>query len=230
MTVTTSTHSGVSVSPASHTFAARSENDWREPKEFTVTSVRLGAKAISHILISADRKYASLSGTGWDPSSRLQFYVDAPLPTPAPPMERCASHLPSDAVSVAEVEGWRDAHAHDAALVLRWNRVLAGLGEEVGAGVSPMTVTEATANQGRYMRTRWTRVTVTLEAIAACTAGAAPTVSLSASGRDAGGSAGPGRAAAGRDGRRRRLGRGAPPVGWRSGAQGRIRRRPCRFC
>ena len=78
-------------------------------------------------------------------------------------MERCASYLPSNAVSVAEVTGWRDAHAHDAAHVLRWNRVLAALGEEVGAGVSPMTVAEARANQNRYIGTRWTRVTATLE-------------------------------------------------------------------
>ena len=45
-----------------------------------------------------------------------------------------------------------------------------------------MTVAEARANQSRYMGTRWTRVTATLEAIETCLAGgnqqqnAAPTV------------------------------------------------------
>ena len=131
------------------------------------------------------------AGTGYTvSSSRGSATVavsDDDDPPPAPLMERCASHLPSNAVSVAEVEGWRDAHAHDAAHVLRWNRVLAALGEEVGAGVSAMTVAEARANQGRYMRTRWTRVTATLEAIEACLAGsgeretpATPEVSISA--------------------------------------------------
>ncbi len=83
-------------------------------------------------------------------------------------MERCASHLPSNAVSVAEVRGWRDAHSHDAAHVLRWNRVLAALGDDVGAGISPMTVAESRANESRFMRSRWARVTATLEAIESC--------------------------------------------------------------
>ncbi len=95
-------------------------------------------------------------------------------------MERCASYLPSNAVSVSEVTGWRDAHSHDAAHVLRWNRVLKALGEDVGAGVSPMTVAEAKANEGRFMRSRWARVTKTLEAIQTCLANSgqnwAPTV------------------------------------------------------
>ncbi len=105
-------------------------------------------------------------------------------------LERCASYLPSNAVSVAEVEGWRDAHSQDAAHVLRWNRVLAALGERVGAGVSPLTVAESKANESRFTRSRWARVTATLEALETCKAdsaggqSAAPTVSLSASPRE----------------------------------------------
>ena len=96
-------------------------------------------------------------------------------------MERCASYLPANAVSVSEVKGWRDAHS-DAAHVLRWNRVLKALGEDVGAGVSAMTVAESKANESRFMRSRWARVTATLEAIQTCLAGGNgdPTVSLSA--------------------------------------------------
>ncbi len=82
-------------------------------------------------------------------------------------MERCASYLPANAVSVSEVKGWRDAHS-DAAHVLRWNRVLKALGEDVGAGVSAMTVAESKANESRFMRSRWARVTATLEAIQTC--------------------------------------------------------------
>ena len=83
-------------------------------------------------------------------------------------MERCASHLPSNAVSVAEVRGWRDAHSDNAAHVLRWNRVLAALGDDVGEGISPMTVSESKANESRFMASRWARVTATLEAIETC--------------------------------------------------------------
>ena len=101
-------------------------------------------------------------------------------------MERCASYLPPNAVSVAEVRGWRDAHSHDAAHVLRWNRVLKALGDDVGAGISSMTVAESKANESRFMRSRWARVTATLEALETCQADSggqseAPTVSLSAS-------------------------------------------------
>ena len=81
VTIKTSALLGVTVSPGSHTFSASSENDWRLPKEFTVTSARTGARAITHSLISADPKYGSLGSADWDPSSRLQFYVDPALPT-----------------------------------------------------------------------------------------------------------------------------------------------------
>ena len=101
-------------------------------------------------------------------------------------MERCASYLPSNAVSVSEVTGWRDAHSHDAVHVLRWNRVLKALGADVGSGISAMTVSESKANESRFMKNRWSRVTATLEAIETCRSGgqqqnADPTVSLSAS-------------------------------------------------
>ena len=51
----------------------------------------------------------------------------------------------------------------DAAHVLRWNRVLKALGEDVGAGISAMTVAESRANESRYAGTRWTRVMATLD-------------------------------------------------------------------
>ena len=49
-------------------------------------------------------------------------------------LERCAPHLPSNAVSVTEVTGWRDAYSHDAAHVLRWSRMLKALGEMSARG------------------------------------------------------------------------------------------------
>ena len=87
-----------------------------------------------------------------------------------PLLETCAAHLPANAVSVAEVTGWRDEHPHLAAHVLRWNRVLEALGENTGTDVAPLYVDESKANEGRYTRGRWSRVTATLEGIGACVA------------------------------------------------------------
>ena len=67
VTIKASGGPGLTVSPASHTFAASSANDWREPKEFTVTGNRIGTTQISHTVISADPKYASLADSDWDP-------------------------------------------------------------------------------------------------------------------------------------------------------------------
>ena len=77
----------------------------------------------------------------------------------------CVPSLPSDAVTVAEVTGWRDGHS-GSAHVLRWNRVLAALG--VDTGVSAMTVEQSRANESVFMFSRWDRVTRTLEALAQC--------------------------------------------------------------
>ncbi len=102
-----------------------------------------------------------------------------------PLLETCAAHLPSNAVSVSEVTGWRDAHSHDAAHVLRWNQVLEALGEDTGTDASSMTVEESKANEGRWTRSRWSRVTTTLDAVDKCAAAiitAAPDLSETASG------------------------------------------------
>ena len=70
------------VTPASHTFAAGSANDWREPKEFTVIAGgRIGSAVIIHTVTSADPNY-TLHGTDWSPpSDKLQLNVYPPLPT-----------------------------------------------------------------------------------------------------------------------------------------------------
>ncbi len=78
----------------------------------------------------------------------------------------CASNLPSDAVTVSEVTGWRDAHDHDSAHVLRWDRVLTALGTDTGE--TAMTVAESQANEDQFMASRWDRVTRTLQALEAC--------------------------------------------------------------
>ena len=169
------------VSPASLTFTS---TNWFTPQSFTVTpqgSDSVGKYTIIHGVTSLDSDYyygGSFHGPGI--RTHIVIYVTDPAamespgqPTPTgnrPLMELCAPHLPANAVSVAEVTGWRDAHPHDASHVLRWNKVLEGLGVDTGTNVSPLTVEESKVNEDRFMRTRWSRVTGTLDAIDACVA------------------------------------------------------------
>ena len=91
----------------------------------------------------------------------------------------CVPSLPSDAVTVVEVTGWRDGHS-GAAHVLRWNRVLAALGTDTGE--TAMTVVQSRANESVFMFSRWDRVTRTLEALEQCDdpPAATPEVSVTA--------------------------------------------------
>ncbi len=87
---------------------------------------------------------------------------------------RQACDLPSDAISVAEVTGWRDALDPNkaAAGIKRWNRVLATLGEVTGE--TAMTVEQAQAVSNWLKNDRWDRTARTLEAMAQCDAEPAP--------------------------------------------------------
>ena len=78
---------------------------------------------------------------------------------------KCTVQLPSDAISVAEVQGWRDEYSA-ATHVQRWNRVLAALGENTGE--SAMTSAESREIKNRINNSRWDRTTRTLEAMAKC--------------------------------------------------------------
>ena len=90
----------------------------------------------------------------------------AATPTPAPQ----ACNLPSDAISVAEVTGWRDAldSTKAAAGIKRWNRVLEALGEDTGTGETAMTTAQAKAVSNWLKNTRWDRTARTLEAMDQC--------------------------------------------------------------
>ena len=81
-----------------------------------------------------------------------------------------ACTLPADAITVAEVTGWRDAldPTRAAAGIKRWNRVLATLGEVTGE--TPMTVAQAQAVSNWLKNTRWDRTARTLEALDQCDA------------------------------------------------------------
>ncbi len=79
----------------------------------------------------------------------------------------CIPNLPDDAITVSEVETWRDEFTH-AEHVQRWNRVLAALGEDTGE--EPMTADDARAIKQRIDNTRWDRTVRTLTAMEECSA------------------------------------------------------------
>ena len=97
------------------------------------------------------------------------------------PLSACVPQLPTDAVTVDEVTGWRDAN-NNPDHVRRWNRVLAALG--VDTGEPKLTAAESKeletlnigdrferTSDGRWLRvtnSRWERTTRTLAAIELC--------------------------------------------------------------
>ncbi len=104
-----------------------------------------------------------------------ELYVTTLATAPDPPAPAaqdttdatpCVPQLPSDAITIAEVTAWRDAHSHKADHVLRWNRVLAALGDNVQA--TPLPLADSRANENKFMRSRWSRVSRTLDAIENC--------------------------------------------------------------
>ena len=94
-----------------------------------------------------------------------------------------ACTLPSDAITVDEITGWRDALGSNAAAgIKRWNRVLEALGVDTGAGVSAMTAAQAQAVANWLKNDRWDRTARTLEALEQCSVSppATPEVSVTA--------------------------------------------------
>ena len=101
-------------------------------------------------------------------SSSVITVTTAAAATPTPEPQAC--NLPSDAISVAEVTGWRDAldSTKAAAGIKRWNRVLEALGEDTGTGETAMTTAQAKAVSNWLKNTRWDRTARTLEAMDQC--------------------------------------------------------------
>ena len=101
-------------------------------------------------------------------SSSVITVTTAAAATPTPAPQVC--NLPSDAISVAEVTGWRDAldSTKAAAGIKRWNRVLEALGEDTGTGETAMTAAQAQAVSNWLKNTRWDRTARTLAALDQC--------------------------------------------------------------
>ena len=81
------------------------------------------------------------------------------------PLSACVPQLPTDAVTVDEVKGWRDAN-NNTDHVRRWNRVLAALG--VDTGETKLTAAESKELETLFTASRWERTTRTLAAIEIC--------------------------------------------------------------
>ena len=114
--------------------------------------------------------------SGWKPVREALECIEAAA-TPTPTAQPTACNLPDDAVTADEVTGWRDAldPIRAAAGVKRWNRALEAFGVDTGAGVTPMTATQARAVANWLKNTRWDRTARTLEALELCQNSPAPT-------------------------------------------------------
>ena len=110
---------------------------------------------------------------GYDTSDRGTVYLDSLAATATLSLESaantntCTPQLPDDAITVAEVTGWRDEYSA-ATHQSRWNRVLEALGEDTGSGESPMTAAQALDIKSRIDNSRWDRAARTLEAMEQC--------------------------------------------------------------
>ena len=105
------------------------------------------------------------TGSGYTVSATASTAFVAVADDDDPPPAVCVPSLPSDAVTVSEVTGWRDQYSH-AEHQQRWNRVLAALGTDTGE--EAMTVADAQAVKAQYDNTRWDRTVRTLQAMAQC--------------------------------------------------------------
>ena len=123
------------------------------------------------------------TGTGYivstsDSAATVAVADDDP---PTPKTEQVCT-LPSDAITVAEVTGWRDEYSA-ATHQSRWNRVLETLGEDTGSGESAMTPAQARDIKSRIDNSRWDRTVRTLEALAQCdNPSPTPQISITAGG------------------------------------------------
>ena len=104
------------------------------------------------------------TGTGYTVSTSSSAANVAVFDDDNPPLkeqeEFCT--LPDDAITIAEVTGWRDALNNDAG-IKRFNRVLATLGVETGE--NPMPADQAQQVADWLGNTRWDRIARTLAAM-----------------------------------------------------------------
>ncbi len=143
---------------------------WQD--ESAVTGVPVAGTTYTVTGLDAETEYSAqimavVNGdVATNKSSSVIAVTTAAAATPTPAPQAC--NLPSDAISVAEVTGWRDAldTTKASAGIKRWNRILASLG--VDTGETPMTVAQAQAVSNWLGNTRWDRTSRTLSALDQC--------------------------------------------------------------
>ncbi|WP_420609286.1 proprotein convertase P-domain-containing protein [Candidatus Poriferisodalis sp.] len=162
------------VSPGSHTVTVPSSG-----------SATLTVATVGDSVDEADGSVTATvsAGSGYTVSATAGAASVAVADDDVPPPTVCVPSLPSDAVTVSEVTGWRGELSH-AAHRQRWDRVLAALG--VDTGETAMTVADAQAVKARIDNARWDRTVRTLQAMAQCDSdpppAAVPEVSITAGG------------------------------------------------
>ncbi len=146
-----------SVSPASHTFAASSANDWREPKEFTVTAgSRIGSALILHTVTTSDPNYGTLQYSDWShTSNKLLLDIRPPLPMPTRLTLR-ADRLPAEGEGAVTVTATLDNPAPWSGTTVR----LTLSGTAAGEGTD-YTLSSTTISIGAAQTTGTTTITVT---------------------------------------------------------------------
>ncbi len=145
---------------------------WQD--ENAVTGVPVAGTTYTVTGLDAETEYSAqilavVNGSvSTNKSSSVITVTTAAAPAPAAEAEAC--NLPSDAISVSEVTGWRDAldPTKAAAGIKRWNRVLEALGEDTGTGETAMTTAQAKAVSNWLKNTRWDRTARTLSALDQC--------------------------------------------------------------
>ncbi len=144
------------VSPGSHTVTVPSSG-----------SATLTVATVGDSVDEADGSVTATvsAGSGYTVSATAGAASVAVADDDVPPPTVCVPSLPSDAVTVSEVTGWRGEFSH-AAHRQRWDRVLAALG--VDTGETAMTVADAQAVRAQFDNARWDRTVRTLQAMAQC--------------------------------------------------------------
>ena len=143
------------VSPASHTFAASSANDWKEPKEFTVTAGnRIGSALILHTVTTSDPKYGTLQYSDWShTSNKLLLDIRSPLPTR---LTLSADPMPAEGGGAVTVTATLDNPAPWGGTTVR----LTPSGTAGGEGTD-YTLSSTTISIGSGQTTGTTTITVT---------------------------------------------------------------------
>ena len=133
-----------------HTFTVSTTDDSTDEPDGSVTATITDQQAYT---VSADHGSATVAvADNDDPPAQPDTDTDTDTTS-------TTCELPDDAITVAEVTGWRDALDPNkaGAGINRWNRVLEAFGVDTGTGVTAMTSDQAQNVADWLGNTRWDR-------------------------------------------------------------------------